>query len=62
MIEVFEQYSKAKVGTFPTREKAEAWIYRRAVEWNFGIYRTYTIGKKTYYDCGPRTFFIINEK
>jgi len=62
MVKIYNAYSKEVVKTFDTREEADQWIGQRAYEWNYGLMREWTIEGITYYDCGPRVFYICEEK
>ena len=56
---IYNAYDKEAVASFPTREEAIKWMTDRAAEWNYGIYRTWTIDGLEYYDVGPRVYCIL---
>lgn len=59
---VYDGYNNTCIGTFSSREEAERWLGKRAYEWNYGMMGQWSNDGKDYFDCGPRVFFIYNEK
>lgn len=62
MVKLYNVYQETLVGTFTSRAAAEAWLSRRAQEWNYGLMRQWSMDGKDYFDCGPRVFFLYSEK
>lgn len=62
MCEVYNAYENKLIGIFSTRKRALEWITKRATEWNYGLYRTWSINGWDYYDVGPRVFKIKHEE
>lgn len=58
---VYNAYNMNEAGEFPTRDAAIEWITKCANDWNYGIYRMWTLDGYDYYDVGPRTFCIISQ-
>ena len=61
MCEVYTAYDGKLVGVFTSRAKAEQWIGRRAAEWNYGLYRQWSLEGWDYFDVS-RTVFKIKTK
>lgn len=59
MIELYTAYENKLVGIFPTKDKLNRWIGRRANDWNYGIYREWSMDGKHYFDVGPRVFYVM---
>lgn len=62
MVKICDAYAKEVVKTFNTRNEADQRIGQRAYEWNFGRLREWTSKGITYYDCGPRVFYICEDE
>ena len=58
MVELYSAYDNKLVGIFPTEDKLNRWIGRRAQSWNCGLCREWTVDGKHYFDIGPRVFYV----
>ena len=58
MFTVYNAYEDELMYTFDSREEAERWIGKCAVEWNYGMCREWIDDDKHYYDVGPIVFYI----
>jgi len=61
MCEVYNAYDSKLVGIFPNRTKAENWITRRAAQWNYCIFRQWSMDGWDFFDVGPRVFKIKSQ-
>lgn len=62
MCEVYNAYENKLVAIFSDRKRAEAWIGRRAHDWNYGLCREWSTDGWDYFDVGPRVFKIKHEE
>ncbi len=58
MIELYNAHDNKLVGIFPTQDKLNRWIGRRAQNWNYGLCREWSMNGKHFFDIGPRVFYI----
>ena len=50
------------IATDWTIEQVEKFIANQASKMNYGLYRYWEHGDVKYYDCGPRTYVVTEQK
>ena len=57
-----QRYSQGEYITTLSGKDLNLFIAKTAGELNYGIFRTWAHGDKTFYDCGPVTYYTIPEE
>lgn len=60
MFTLFEVYSEQPVATFNSMDELKQFVGKCAISMNYGIYRSWSAGGRTYFDVGPRVYYVYN--
>lgn len=61
MVTVYNAYKEQAEQFCENREAALKWIKAQAVELNYGLYRSWSMDNKDFYDVGPHVYFIYKD-
>lgn len=62
MVTIYNSYSHEIARFCIDMDEAMKWIASQANQLNYGVYRSWTTNGKTFYDVGPRVYYIEENK
>lgn len=60
MIKIYSAYNNEVVDAVDSQEMLDKWITDRAYAWNYGLFRTWSMDGRTYYDLSRTVVYTVN--